>query len=249
MRRPFYLAVLALILISFFNSANPEDKAINASPSPVTSSTAAAIETPAPPTETPAAAQPEIPVGVPPIQAKPEEEAMKVLIDDLLPAGAVTQGTWEWDTAVKYSGEKSHTQPAEKGLAEHSYRAASVDVPESCLLEQYVYLDPKAVPAGIMLTFRFEADGKEGEIGVYREGEEEVFVFNEDEPVIYDGTFPEPGKWEKWTIDPDDLDLTGAKITGISFAVYGGKANWDLTRFVPSKKLKQNSALEKGPNN
>ena len=247
MRRPFYTAVLALIFISFLNSANPEDKAIDASPSPVTSSTAAAIETPVPPTATPVAAEPEKPVEIQ--QAKPEEEAVKVLIDDFLPAGAVTQGIWEWDSSLKYSGGKSHTQPAAKGLAEHSYRAAPVDVPDGCLLEQYVYLDTKDVPAGILLTFRFEAEDREGEIGVYREGEEEVFVFNEDEPVIYDGTLPEPGKWEKWTIDPDDLDLNGAKITGVSFAVYGGKANWDLTRFVPSKKIKQDSAPEKGPNN
>ena len=207
MLRPFFSAVLALILISFFNSANPEDKATGVSPSP-------AVTTEAPAPMPPAAAQPEKPVEIPPVEVKPEE------------AGA----------SLKYSGEKSHTQPEAKGLTEYSYRAAPVDAPEDCLLEQYVYLDPKKVPAGIMLRFTFEADGKESDIGVYREGEEEVFVFNDDEPVIYDGTLPEAGKWEKWTIDPNDLGLKGAKITGISFIVYGGKANWDLTRFVPSKK-------------
>ena len=243
-RRPFFSAVLALALISFFNAANPEDKAANISPSsaapvgikpetlPTTSSVSPAITAPAP--ETPAAAQPEEPAEAP--QVKPEEEGAKVLLDDLLPAGAVTQGTWEWDALLKYSGERSHTQPETKALAEHSYRAAPVDVPEDYLLEQYVYLDPKKVPAGIMLRFAFEADGKESDIGVYREGEEEIFVFNDDEAVIYDGTLPEAGKWEKWMIDPNDLGLKGAKITGISFIVYGGKAYWDLTRFVPSKK-------------
>jgi hypothetical protein len=266
-RRPFCSAVLALILISFFNSANPEDKATDVSPSsgapagikPEASSTTQPIPTvspalpvttaPAPetPLAAPITAQPEKPAETP--QVKPEEEVAKVLLDDLLPAGAVTQGIWEWDTSLKYSGEKSHTQPPAKGLTEHSYRAAPVDVPEGCLLEQYVHLDPKNTPAGIMLKFIFEADGKEGEIGVYREGEEEVFVFNDDEAVIYDGILPETGKWEKWTIDPDDLGLKGAKITGISFIVYGGKANWDLTRFVPAaKNLKQNTGL-KGPNN
>lgn len=221
MRRPFFSAVLALVLISFFNAANPEDKATSASPP----SDLPAITAPAP--ETPAAAQ-------------PEEETAKVLIDDSLPEGAVTQGIWEWDASLKYSGERSHTQPEMQALAEHSYRAAPVDVPEDCLLEQYVYLDPRKVPAGVMLRFTFEADGKEGEIGVYREGEEEIFVFNDDEAVIYDGTLPEAGKWEKWTIDPNDLGLKGAKITGISFIAYGGKADWDLTRFVPSAKKPNN---------
>ena len=190
----------------------------------------------------PVTTQPEKPVETP--QVKPEEEGVIVVIDDSLPAGAATQGQWEWDSSIKYSGEKSHTQPAVKTAVEHSYKSAPVDVPEDSLLEQYVYLDPNNVPSGIMLRFTFEAEGKEGEIGVYREGEEEVFIFNDDEPVIYDGTLPQPGKWEKWTIDPNDLDLKGAKITGISFAVYGGKAYWDLTRFVPSKNIKQNT----GPN-
>ncbi|MDD4879803.1 MAG: hypothetical protein PHR22_05060, partial [Candidatus Omnitrophica bacterium] len=232
-------------LISFFNSANPEDEAVIVAPSPVTSSTATAAEAPVPAPEAPAA-QPEKPAEIP--QARPEE-GPEVILDDFLPAGAVAQGIWDWDTAVKYSGEKSHTQPAAKGFTSHSYKAAPVDVPDGYILEQYVYLDPKEPPSGIMLTFRFEAEDREGEIGLYREGEEEVFVFNEDEPVIYDGTLPDPGKWEKWTIDPEDLDLNGTKITGISFAAYGGKVNWDLTRFVPSKNIKQNSVPPKGPNN
>lgn len=247
MRRLFYSAVLALTLISFFNSANPEDKAMTAAPLATTSSTAPAAEAAVAAPATPAVPQPEKPAEFP--QARPAEEEITVIFDDFLPPGAVAQGTWDWDTAVKYSGEKSHTQPAEKGLAVHSYRSAPVDVPDGYVLEQYVYLDPKESPSGIMLTFRFEAEDREGEIGLYREGEEEVFVFNEDEPVIYDGTLPDPGKWEKWTIDPEDLDLNGTKITGISFAVYGGKANWDLTRFVPSKNIKQSLVPAKGPNN
>lgn len=236
MRKPFFSAVLALVLILFFNTANPEDKATNVLPAtaapvgikpetlPATSSVSPVIAVPAP--EAP--------------QVKPEEEVLKVLLDDSFPDGAVTQGIWEWDTSLKHSGEKSHTQPETQALAEHSYRVAPVDVPEDSLLEQYVYIDPNKVPAGIMLRFTFEADGKEGEIGVYREGEEEIFVFNDDEAVIYDGTLPEAGKWEKWTIDPNDLGLKGAKITGISFIVYGGKANWDLTRFIPSPKKPNN---------
>jgi hypothetical protein len=177
---------------------------------------------------------PDAPIVV--AEPKPEDEGAIVIIEDSLPDGAVIQGVWEWDASQKYSGEKSHTGPASKGLIEHSYRAAPVVVPEGYLLEQYFYLYPNNIPSGIMLRFTYELDSKEGEIGVYKEGEEEVFVFNDDEPVIYEGTLPEPGKWEKWTIDPNDLGLKGAKLTGISFVVYGGKADWDLTRFVPLKK-------------
>lgn len=221
MRRPFFFAVLALFIISFSRTANPEDKA---SEVPVP----AAVEVPAIATEA----------------EKPVEPEAKVLIDDSLPEGAVTEGKWEWDTSLIYRGEKSHTEPAAKGVAEHSFRMAPLDIPEGYLIEQYVYLDAADPPEGIELRFRYEADGREAEIGLYREGEEEVFVFNDDEAVIYDGTLTEPGRWVKWSIDPDDLGLKGAKITGISFVVYGGKANWDLTQFVPSKKYKNNSQPE-----
>jgi len=247
--RPFCLVISTLVLVSFLNSAEPEEKASEVSVPSVAASSEAKPEAPPVPAPEPAKEpQPEAPVIIAPevhaaepqMVPVPEEEI--VLFDDSLPSGATTEGVWDWDVLLKYSGERSHTEPPAKGLREHSYRAAPVAVPRNYLLEQHAYLDPRNVPAGIMLKFRFEAeDGKEGEIGVYREGEEEVFVFNDDEPVIYDGTLPEAGKWAKWTVDPNDLGLEGAKITGISFIVYGGKANWDYTRFVPSKNITKKS--------
>ncbi|MFA5164989.1 MAG: hypothetical protein WC481_05435 [Candidatus Omnitrophota bacterium] len=206
MRRPFFFAVLALILVSISHTANPEE-------------TTVAVE-PVEPVET----------------AEPAGPSAIVLLDDALPENAITQGKWDWDDSLKYSGSKSHTEPAAEGMAEHSFRMAPVDVPENHNIELYVYPDTAEPPEGIQLKISFESEGREGDIGVYREGEEEVFVFNDDEAVIYDGTLPEQGKWSKWDIDPDDLGLSGARITGISFVAYGGKVNWDLLQFVPSKK-------------
>ena len=140
------------------------------------------------------------------------------------------------------SGEATVSPPAEpaaKGATEHSYRAKPVVIPKNSVIEQYVYLDPNDMPKGIMLKFRFENDGKEDEIGIYREGEEEVFVFNSDEPMLYDGTLPNAGKWEKLQIYCDDLGLVGAKLTGISFVTYGGRAYWDLTRIRAAKEGEQ----------
>lgn len=160
--------------------------------------------------------------------AHPAEEI--VLIDDSLPEGAADSGIWTWDASLKYSGERSHTEPPAKVITEHSYRNAGIIIPPNSVIEQFVYLDPNNIPKGIMLKFSFEMEGKDNEIGIYREGEEEVFVFNEDEPALYDGTLPNAGGWEKLQISCDDLGLTGAKLTGISFVTYGGKVYWDLTR-------------------
>lgn len=203
MRRPFFFAVLALILVSIPHTADPEETAVVIEP-----------------------IEPFEPVGAGAI----------VLLDDALPENAITQGKWDWDDSLKYSGAKSHTEPAAEGTAEHSYRMAPVDVPEGHNIELYVYPDAGEPPEGMQLRISFESEGREGEIGVYREGEAEVFVFNDDEAVIYDGTLPEPGKWSRWEIDPADLGLSDAKITGISFVAYGGKVNWDLLQFAPSKK-------------
>ncbi len=229
MRRPLFFAVLALFLISTSHTANPEDKAIGSVDLSETAETAV-------PEEAPTA---EIPA---PEEDKPQEEpGAIVILDGALPEDAITQGTWEWNDPFKYGDPKSHTEPASEGITAHSYISAPIDVPDNYNIETYVYLDPAKPPQGILLRFRFEAEGREGDIGVYKEGEKEVFIFNDDEAVIYDGILPEPGKWAKWSVDPDDLGLSGAKIEGISFVVYGGKANWARTRFVPSKRYKDNA--------
>jgi len=46
-----------------------------------------------------------------------------------------------------------------------------------------------------------------------REGEEEVFRLNNDEPCLYTH-LAQRGKWETLQIYCDDLGLTGAKLTG-----------------------------------
>jgi hypothetical protein len=226
-RRHFFFAVLTLILITFSHTANPEDKATEAEVMPAEPVEAVAVVTEEKPQESPGAI---------------------VILDGVLPEGAVTQGKWDWDASLRYNEAKSHTEPPANGVTEHSYRIPALDIPGDNNIEQYIYLDPGDPPEGILLRFRLESEGKEGEIGVYREGEQEVFIFNDDEAVIYDGTLPEPGSWSKWGIDPDDLGLRNAKITGFSFAVYGGRVNWGLLQFAPSKKYKDNSQPEAAGN-
>jgi len=211
-RRPFFFAVLALVIVSISYAENPEETAVAVEP--------VTVVEPVEPVE----------------PSEPATANVIVLLDDALPENAITQGKWDWDNSLKYSGAKSHTEPAAEGVSEHSYRMAPVDVPEDYNIEIYVYPDAGDPPEAIQLRISFESEGREGEIGVYREGEAEVFVFNDDEAVIYDGTLPEPDKWSRWEIDPYDLGLSGAKITGISFVAYGGKVNWDLFQFTPSKK-------------
>lgn len=221
MKKFFLTIITTFFIISCSDAVNPQESSEVPVSAPTEEATTAI--------EAPPEAAPEVP-------AEGEEI---VLIDDILPDGASTEGTWEWDTSLKYSGEKSHTESPAKGATEHSYRTNPVIIPRNSVIEQYVYLDPENMPKGIMLKFKFENDGKEDEIGIYREGEEEVFMFNNDEPMLYDGTLPNAGKWEKLQIYCDDLGLVGAKLTGISFVTYGGRAYWDLTRIRAVKEGEQ----------
>jgi len=244
-KRHFFIIAAALFLISYSNAGNSQES-VEAPVSAPAEETATVTEapvvetvsqTPAPVTEP--AEQPQAAVA-PEIPAKRLEDGEEiVLIDDALPEGSTAEGIWGWDTSLKESGEKSHTEPPAKAITEHSYRAKPIIIPKNSVIEQYVYLDPDNMPKGIMLKFRFENDGKEDEIGIYREGEEEVFIFNNDEPMLYDGTLPNAGKWEKLQIYCDDLGLPGAKLTGISFVTYGGRAYWDLTRIRAVKEGEQ----------
>ena|GEM_PF-2560346 len=173
-------------------------------------------------------------------QAVPEEKSKAsdeiLLIDDSLPENSVTKGIWNWDNVLKCSGERSHTEPANSGIAQHSYRSTPIKIPKGTVIEQYVYLDPNEIPKGIMLKFSVENGTNGGEIGVYWEGEEEVFVYNNDEPMLYYGVLPNAGRWEKLEVYSEDLGLEGIKLSGISFITYGGKANWDLTKIRPIKE-------------
>ncbi len=240
MKRFFFLVALFLSLILYTAVVNSQETQEAKEAKEIPASAGAEAMPPILNT----AGTPEKPEEVPsekpaiPVEEKPKEEkAILVLLDDALPEGSTTKGVWEWDSSLKYSGERSHTEPAGKGTTEHSFITPKpIVIPEKSVIEQYVYIDPNNIPKGIMLKFRFELNAKVGEIGIYREGEEEVFVFNNDEPMLYEGTLPYAGKWERLQIPADDLDLVGAKLIGITFVTYGGKANWDLTQIKPIEK-------------
>lgn len=235
MKRFFFIVIMFLSLIFCTTAVNSQE--MSESNEILTSAGAEAATPQAEVTpENPAETLPEKP-AIPAEEKPKEEEKAIVLLDDALPEGSTSRGIWDWDSSLKFSGERSHTEPSMKGLTEHSYTLLKpIGIPKNHVIEQYVYLDPNNMPKGILIKFRFELNGKEGEIGVYREGEEEVFIFNNDEPMLYEGTLPYAGKWEKLEIPADDLNLGGTELIGISFVTYGGKAYWDLTQITPIKQ-------------
>ena len=164
--------------------------------------------------------------AITPTAQEPTPPKETVWLDDDLPAKAVLEGTWLWDTTTFSSGAKSHGHPAAKGLQSHGFTADPVTIPLHGMITQQAWLDPKDPPKGIMLKFKLSSGE---EVGVYWEGEEEVFNPAENEEVWYYGLLPELGKWTSLDVLAEDLGIEEEKVTGISFVTFDGRVLWDKT--------------------
>ncbi len=178
----------------------------------------------APAAPAPAATAPETAPAAPATTPVPPET---VLIDDDLPAGAKTTGTWNWDSTQAASGTKSHGHPSAKGLQQHGVTFENpVAIPKNGEIVTSVWLDPASPPRGIMLKLTLE-NGQE--TGVYWEGEEEVFNPGENEEIWYYGLLPEFGTWVPLTVAAEDLGIEDNKVKAITFVTYDGRVLWDRT--------------------
>jgi len=177
-----------------------------------------------------------------PASPAPQEE--KVWLDDELPANAKTEGTWGWDTTTVASGTKSHGHPSAKGLQSHGFTAAPATLSADGMIVQQVWLDPQDPPKGIMLKFKL-ASGEE--VGVYWEGEEEVFSPGEEEEVWYYGLLPELGKWTSLEVLAEDLGLEGEQLTGVRFVTFDGRALWDKTAIAKAPPVTESEFVRQLP--
>ena len=157
----------------------------------------------------------------------PSSPQETVWLDDELPVKAGSEGNWVWDTETVMSGKKSHGHPSGKGLQSHGLTGDPVTFTPNTMVTQQVWLDPKDPPKGIMLKFKLASTGEE--VGVYWEGEEEVFLPAEEEEVWYYGLLPELGQWATLEVLAEDLGLDEEQVSGIRFMTFDGRALWDKT--------------------
>jgi len=153
------------------------------------------------------------------------------------------EGTWLWEMAQVASGAKSHGHAAAKGMQQHGVTFSdAILVPRASEVVTSVWLDPSNPPRGILLKITTESGE---ETGVYWEGEEEVFNPGEEEEIWYYGFLPEYGVWTPLAVAAEDLGLEDARIKGIAFATYDGRALWDRT-IIRQAAAEGSAALEEG---
>ena len=108
------------------------------------------------------------------------------------------------------------------------------------MITQDVWLDPADPPKGFALQFKL-ATGDE--VGVYWEGEEEVFKPEEGKELWYYGPLPELGQWTKLEILAEDMGLEEAQVTGIRFLTWGGRVLWNRTVLTQAPPIEEASDL------
>lgn len=153
----------------------------------------------------------------------------RIWVEDSLPRGAQTLGTWIWDSTLAYRGKLSHTDSAATGIREHGFQLASdtFRVERGQSVVQYVYLDPLRAPREIMLEFQTTDSSREhraywGESLIPR-GEEETSSRRRI------GEIPAPGTWVRLEVPAEKVALENRTLTGISYLLYDGQAHWDRT--------------------
>ena len=164
-----------------------------------------------------------LPVAAPPVPAPRAEE---LWLDDDIPEDATAQGVWLWDEVTVAHGKRSHGHPSARGIQSHTIVFEPKTLPPRSMIVQQVWLDPQDPPRGVALWFKRAAGG---EVGVYWEGEEELFDPTEYDKLWYQGLLPELGRWTALKIPVEDLSLEGDSIAGIRFVTLDGRALWDET--------------------
>jgi hypothetical protein len=88
------------------------------------------------------------PPCVAPVATSPVVPSDTIWVDEQVPAGAATQGTWSWDTTQKVGGAQSNTQAAATGIHEQSFFGASqtLTINTGDKLISYVLINPCSPP-------------------------------------------------------------------------------------------------------
>jgi len=140
-----------------------------------------------------------------------------------LPEGAVAEGEWHWDKDLLQDGTATHTNSSSEIREIRSFKVnTEIPLTEDTKITQYIFLDEKESPLGIML--KLHIGELEDPISIYWEGDEEIFAdLNEYITAWYMDILPEPGGWIRLEIDCNELELAETHLNGMSFITHGGK--------------------------
>jgi hypothetical protein len=138
-----------------------------------------------------------------------------------------THDPWEWVTAdpTPFSGSRALRLAVASGVHGHVFaNATEILAPEpGDRLYVNLYLDPQSPPAEVMLEWY---DGTSWAHCAYW-GKDTIDWGEETKNRQYMGPLPSAGKWVRLEVAAGQVGLENRTISGMTFALHGGRATWD----------------------
>lgn len=161
---------------------------------------------------------------------KPASDDPIVWFDDDLPEGSTPIGDWKWETSIRYSGLRSHTDTELEGTHGHYFIHADevLQLSSNDNIIQYIYLDTENPPQEILLQFYIN-DGDSMHRAYWGENLIPSDGSHGTKDLYHMGRLPAVGEWVRLKIPATVVGLNGQEIKGIGFVAYGGRAYWDKT--------------------
>jgi hypothetical protein len=154
-------------------------------------------------------------------------------VDDTLPLGAtpVSEGdpwTWVGANPTPHTGSLAHQSALAAGIHQHYFEnaTATLSLGTGDSIYTWVYLDPYNMPSEIMLQWN---DGGGWEHRAYWGANNMAWGTDGTASRYYVGPLPTGGQWVKLTVPASAVGLEGKNLTGMAFALFGGRATWDTT--------------------
>jgi hypothetical protein len=174
-----------------------------------------------------------------PLGERPE----RIWFQERLPDGASMEGRWDWD--FRLLARPAHTEPAASGIHGHRFGGAQVPlaVRPSEFLFALVYVDPRARPEAIMLSWHDSKDWEHRAIW----GDDK---FSEGKPGSPSrrrmGPLPEAGRWVRLKVPAKAVDLDGKTIRGMGFSLSGGQCYWPRAGALPPSHVERSEVYVAG---
>lgn len=164
-----------------------------------------------------------------------------VWVDDAVPTGATLAGdgeTWDWvvEKPTPLSGALAHRSAVAAGLHQHFFYGATTTLALNVgdRLFAYVYLDPKHLPAEVMLLWYA---GTSWEHRAYWGANKIPWGINGTTSRRHMGPLPPAGQWVRLEVPASLVDLEGKTINGMAFTLWDGRATWDRAGKSPGPLL------------
>jgi hypothetical protein len=153
-------------------------------------------------------------------------------VNGSVPTGAQISASggdaWTWVTGnpAPYSASAVHQSNIASGIHEHSFifTSSTMAVGVGDKLFAWIYLDPANVPTEIMLTWN---DGSSDHRAFW--GADTIrWGTTGTASQRYVGPLPAAGQWVRLEVSASAVGLEGSLVHGMTFALVGGRATWDV---------------------